>query len=317
MRRRRALAVAAVILAVAGLAWLAPAREQRLGTLAGARTSPDSSPHPTYVVESVRLATSAGRELSCLLRRPAAATEARLPAMLVAGGVRTGRRAVLAIDTAFTAIALACDYTWRDPARLAWPAFMLRLPRSRGEVVSTPQALALAATWLLGRADVDSTRFAVLGASLGLPPVAAWAARDARPRAVALLYGGGDLGAILEHNMQDRVRWAWLRRPLGALLGWVLRPLEPLRTVPRIAPRPLLLVASAADDRIPAAAVRLLFEAAGEPKRLVWLRGGHVLPREAELLRTLTDSILGWAEATLPGPGWRAPEAQRGARAAQ
>lgn len=311
--RRRILAGSLLVLAAALAAWLWQARTVQLGTLAGAAVTPDSSPSARYVVERVDLSTTSGRTLACFLRRPAApaAPAARLPAFLVSGGIRTGRRAVLAVDTTFTGIALSCDYAWRDPSDLPWYAFLWRLPRSRGEILATPRALDIAATWLLGRDDVDSARFAALGASLGVPPIAAWAANDPRPRAVALLYGGGDLGVILEANMRRRIRQGWLRRPLAALFGRVLRPLDPARTVAGIAPRPLLVVASPDDARIPAHAAQLMFDAAGEPKRIIWMSGAHMRTRETELLAQLTDSTLRWAAATLPGPGWDAPPPPR------
>ena len=65
------------------------------------------------------------------------------------------------------------------------------------------------------------------------------------------------------------------------------------------------MVASADDARIPVRSTQLLYDAAREPKRLVWMGGGHVRPSETQLLRMLTDSVLGWAQDVLPGPGWR------------
>lgn len=307
-RRRRIAAALVALLAVALAAWLTPWRTRDLGALERAAVVPDEPLSAPYFVDDVTLHTTTGRRLSCLLRRPIAnPANARLAAFLVSGGIRTGRRAVLAVDSAFAGIVMACDYPWEDPARLSWPRFLLRLTKSRGEITATPQALAIAATWLLAREDVDRSRFIALGASLGVPPVAAWAARDERPRAVALLYGGGDLGAILEANMARRIGSAWLRRAVAGVLAWTIAPLEPLRTVPAIAPRPLFLVASPDDARIPARSAQLLFDAAGEPKRILWLSGAHMRTRETELLALLTDSTLAWAESVLPGEGRRAP----------
>jgi fermentation-respiration switch protein FrsA (DUF1100 family) len=195
---------------------------------------------------------------------------------------------------------MSCDYPWGDPAKLSWSALVLKLPRVRAELLATARALELAVDYLVSRREVDTARLFALGASLGVPPLAAWAAGDPRPRAVALLYGGADLGAILEANMGRRLRSAAIRRFAARTFGLALRPLEPSRTVGRIAPRPLLVVASADDQWIPTRSARLLYEAAREPKRLVWLGGEHVRTGDVELLRALTDSVVAWAADVLP-----------------
>jgi hypothetical protein len=309
MTRRHRL-ILLLVLSAPPLAWLATGLPVRWGTLASAEVAPDSSPGAGYRTERVRLRSSAGRELNCVLRTPEVVEPGRsYPAVLVAGGRRTGRNAARYLDSAVQAVAISCDYPWRDPARLSWPRFIVRLPRTRAELLATPGALAVAASYLATRSEADTGPFLAIGASLGVAPVAAWAARDARPQAVALLYGGANLGAILEANLGTRVSSGLLRRLAARTLGAALRPLEPAHNVGRIAPRPLLVVAAADDQWIPMASAQLLYDAAREPKRLVWLRGEHVATRDEVVLRILTDSIVAWAGSFMelgatssPGP---------------
>ena len=46
--------------------------------------------------------------------------------------------------------------------------------------------------------------------------------------------------------------------------------------VPRIAPRPLVMVNASGDERLPRESVGALYHAAGEPKEQVWMPGRHV-----------------------------------------
>lgn len=309
---RRVLFAVSLILVLVLVGWLATGRPVRYGPLASSDAAPDSSPSVTYLAERVTLTTERGRTLTCLLRSPSQAPglSARAsgkspvalvapPALLVAGGRRTGRRAVLYLDTSYTGVALSCDYPWAELARLRGMRFVLRLPQLRAEILATPEALAAAATYLAQRAGADAPLVA-LGASLGVPPVAAWAARDPRPRAVALLYGGGQLWRVFAANLEEDVPSPWLRPVVARALGAALGPIEPVRTVGAIAPRPLLVIASADDTWIPLESVEALLRAAGEPKRLIWFRGVHMRTGDDALLKALADSTLGWLAEVLP-----------------
>lgn len=307
MKTRRVFLGIAGAAVVASGSWLVTGRPVRYGTLASVETSADSTPSPGPAIERVTLTTSRGRTLTCLLRGPAAPpSPSGAPALLVAGGRRTGRNAVRYLDSAYAGMALSCDYPWAELVRLRGARFLLRLPRLRAEIVATPQALSVAATYLVRRAG-EGAPLAAVGASLGVPPVAAWAAADTRPRAAALLYGGGELWRLLAANLSEDVRSAWLRPIVARLLGAALRPIEPVRTVGRIAPRPLLVIASADDAWIPRRSVEALFGAAGEPKRLIWFRGVHLRTADAALLEALADSALAWLADALPGPAGRRP----------
>jgi hypothetical protein len=58
-------------------------------------------------------------------------------------------------------------------------------------------------------------------------------------------------------------------------------------TVARIAPRPLVIVGAREDERTPAGQIELLYELAGEPKRLRWTEGNHIEPDRVEIIAEL------------------------------
>jgi dienelactone hydrolase len=312
-RQRSILGVGLVLVAATvAVLWLASGRAVTYGPLAAAERWRVDSAQAGTALERVRLTSAAGRRVTCLLRRPAVAVATRAEAaVLLFGGIGTGGRAATLVDPSHRAVVLACDYPWDDPSRLPWWRIAWRMPAIRADVLATPQALAVAASFLVGLPDVDPRRVAGIGASLGVPFVASWAAEDPRVGAVALVYGGGDLRALFEANLRRKVATRWLRRALAAVGATLLADLDPARSAPRIAPRPLLLVGSREDERVPRTSVDALVAAARPPVTTVWFDGGHMVPRDTALLRAISDATVAWlarvqaplspsAPATLP-----------------
>jgi len=288
------LSLALVATTVAVL-WLASGHAVVYGPFVAVERSRVDSAQASTVLERVRLTSATGRRVTCLVRRPVAVGTTRAEAaVLLFGGIGTGGRAATLVDPSLRAVVLACDYPWDDPSRLPWWRIAWRMPAIRADVLATPQALALAASFLVGLPDVDPRRVAGVGASLGVPFVASWAAADQRVAAVALVYGGGDLRALFEANLRRKVPARWLRRALASVGATLLAELDPARAVPRIAPRPLLLVGSREDERVPRTSVDALIAAARPPVTTVYLGGGHMMPRDTALLRAISDTTVAW-----------------------
>ena len=96
--------------------------------------------------------------------------------------------------------------------------------------------------------ELDASRLAFAGISLGAIIGTTFCALDRRPRAVALALGGGGFGGPA---------------------------VDPALRVARIAPRPLLLVNMRGDQTVSPAATEALFDAAVEPKQIHWFDGDH------------------------------------------
>jgi fermentation-respiration switch protein FrsA (DUF1100 family) len=134
------------------------------------------------------------------------------------------------------------------------------------------------------RDDVDGHRLAIVGYSLGAFISVAVAAKDKRIRAIVLA-SGGDLPAST---------------PFASLVRAVA---DPLRAVRALAGRPLLMVNGRSDRTIEPAQAERLFEAAAEPKRIIWYAGGHWPPDR------VIDQAAQWLAATLNAPQKKAKEA--------
>jgi hypothetical protein len=262
-------------------------------------------------VEELRLTSTSGLSARCAVRRPGgpgteSATSSlrrargarsalpgpRYPGFLIAAGYETGRRAVT-FPEARGVILLACDYPFDLPPTLEGLSFWRALPEMRRAVLDTPATLLLGLDYLASRPDVDPRSIAVVGASVGVPPATVAAALDRRPRAVALLYGGGDLPLLFSHNLD--LGSAASNRLARFAVRLLTRPVEPTRYAGSLSPRPVLAVNSPADPFIPLASATALHRALREPKEIRWLPLDHFAAfHERDLLAQLTELATEW-----------------------
>lgn len=134
------------------------------------------------------------------------------------------------------------------------------------------QALAdvrLGLRYLGAHPRVDGKRLALLGYSMGSFLSVVVAADDPAVRAVVLAAGG---------DLPEGTPFAGLARLVA----------DPLRAVRRLDGRPLLMVHGRRDRTVTPAQAQRLFDAAGEPKELVWYEAGHHLPPSA------SERVAGW-----------------------
>jgi len=133
----------------------------------------------------------------------------------------------------------------------------------------------LALRFLSARREVDRTRLALIGYSLGSYLSLAVAERDRAPR-VVVLAAGGDLPDF----------------PFAALIRAIA---DPMRGVRALNGRPLLMVHGRRDRTILPAQAERLYASAGEPKEIQWWDAGHYLPREAvaKAAQWVADALTG------------------------
>ena len=120
----------------------------------------------------------------------------------------------------------------------------------------------LALRYLESREDVDASRLALVGYSLGSFLAVMAAAEDQGVRAVVLAAGG---------DLPEGTPFTAMARMLA----------DPLRAVRRLAGRPLLMIHGRHDRTVRPDQAERLFAAAREPKELRWWDAGHILPPAA------------------------------------
>ncbi|UCC73782.1 MAG: hypothetical protein JSV86_04260 [Gemmatimonadota bacterium] len=241
-----------------------------------------------YEAYRVTLASTAGYRVRGHLRVPQ--TVGRWPALIIIGGVNTGRMAAELVTPDSPYVILGLDYPWDGPTKLTWLQFLMRVLAVRRAMLLTPSAVMLAVDYLETRSDVDSTGVVLAGASFGAQLITVVGALDERPGPVLVIYGGGDYQVLLEANLKVRPRW--LRSALARAGAWLLDPVEPLRYAAHVSPRPMILINGSLDSRIPRHSVDTLYAAARQPKRLIWLEEGHISSRNEALLERVLQAAV-------------------------
>jgi hypothetical protein len=258
------------------------------GRLVSAETTASGS-RGRYALERVRLRSSTGIEVTGRLLRPASAT--RLPAILLNDGRELNSRAIDYLPAEFgDVVVLSVDYPEAIPYSIGVKDLILNGGDIRKAARLIPASFSLAAEWLSSRNDVDPTRVGLVATSFAVPFATIAAAMDARFRDIGLIYGAGDFASVMAANLDLRPRW--LRRPAAWLATRAFREFEPERHVALIAPRSILMINGEDDPQMPRAAVQALYDAAKEPKTLIWLRTGHLMPTDSVLIRALVDTAL-------------------------
>jgi len=144
--------------------------------------------------------------------------------------------------------------------------------------------------YLETRKDIASNRIYLVGASFGAITGATAFAFELRLQAAVLVYGGGDLSLLLDSE-QARKEIGGGGKPLTMLMSFLLAPADPIRYIDRAAPRPVLFQNGTHDTLVPAASGQALFEAAAEPKEIIWYDSDHIGLDEKHVWVVLEDAI--------------------------
>ena len=229
------------------------------------------------------------------LRIPRGARPRSLACVVVAGGHEHGYMTAEYLDAGPGVAVLSVDYPYDGPRRSIPRDQISRVvPKIWEATRDMTPLLRAAGAYAARRPEIDSTRIVIVGASLGVPFALKAAAEDRRFAGVAVLYGAADLGAWAERNIKGIPDWT---RPLvrGAT-RLAFHDLEPERLIPKISPRPVLIVSGRQDEMIPEDLARRLFDAAKEPKEQVWLDTRHMHPDDTDLTWRLMRIAFDWAK---------------------
>jgi dienelactone hydrolase len=147
----------------------------------------------------------------------------------------------------------------RDGSGAPLPSNPLALVGAWKTAISEARA---AVSWLVGQPETNDSCVGVIGYSLGGFLALMAAAEEERLRVVALAAAG---------DLPDRTPYAALVRGL----------VNPLRAAAKLDGRPLMLVNGRRDTTTRPAQAERLYEAAKEPKTMIWYDGGHWPPPTA------------------------------------
>jgi len=263
-------------------------------SLRGSLEQVEEAPLPAgedHEIFEVRLRDDRGLAVVGHLKVPIDADE-RYPALLILGGVRTGRQTIDYLADTRGVILFALDYPYKGKkSGLTTLEFLSSLPSMRRAVINTVPASQLAVDYLLSRSDVEPDRIILASGSVGAILSPAVAATDPRVDALVVLFGGGDIQSLIRTNLD---RPAWMTVPAAWLGKVITAPVEPLRYIGEVSPRPIFFLNGTEDLGFPMTNVRLLHEAAREPKTIRWIEAGHVIINRPEFHDQVTDELVSW-----------------------
>ena len=295
--------VASVVAGIAGLwIWSGLYRKaDHTATIVSARSRlvhteekllPDSAGKKRIAFE---LTDERGRRTRGELHLPAGHSS-KLPGLLILGGKGTGARAAGLIRLTRPAALCSMDYPAFETKKITLrdsPAFITGMREASLDAVGGTFNVL---DYLCARGEVDTSRITVVGASLGVPFAVISSSLDQRVNALVLVYGAGDLDHLIDWNLRRKLKFTPARLLVSRILSTAAAPFEPSAYIGRLAPRPLLMVNSRQDERIPEPCIRHLFSNAGQPKTIRWLATAHIHPTNRELIDSLTETVSGWLE---------------------
>lgn len=162
----------------------------------------------------------------------------------------------------------------------------------RRRVVLTVQEARRLADVVEKRPDIDPQRIYLWGVSFGAMTGCASVAYDARFKGAVFTLSGGDLQRMIADTPARKKlpRFSWMKVAAPVAASW-LRPFDPILHVGKIAPRPLLFQNARNDDLIPRSGVEALYDAAGQPKQILWYDSSHDHQPRATIEKFVRDAL--------------------------
>jgi cephalosporin-C deacetylase-like acetyl esterase len=138
--------------------------------------------------------------------------------------------------------------------------------RNRDAIIQTVMDLMRGVDYLSTRRDIDTGRIGFAGFSMGGAVGAIFCAYEQRVKAIVLGITGGDFSKLNVSAPDVQTADRMLR---------AYSIVDPIHYVGRISPRPLLMQNASRDFIISRASTEALFEAARQPKKILWYDCGH------------------------------------------
>jgi dienelactone hydrolase len=300
------------IVALGIAAWLlrdpTPVFDERRGELVESTEHPPRRDSIT-AEHDVELRSSSGLRVHLAVRQPRDAdsddSTTKRAMFVILGGHARGRAAGALIPDTRGAIFASLEYPYEgNHAPRGVRESLRQVPAIRRALYDTPPAVELALDHLLRRADVDSARVELVGASFGATFATIAAARDPRVSRLWLVHGGGSPYTMIARGLEDEIPIAALRASaagLATLLASGPR-FAAEKWIGRVAPRPVIMLNAEDDERIPRESVDILWAATKEPRELVWLPGRHMGGNRPDVLARLVDEVMLRAAVSAPAP---------------
>lgn len=242
-------------------------------------------------IDYFRVHTTTGLSIPLALRRPLPPRQNALPLVVLIGGFGSGRQAVTMIDDPGDTVLAGFGYTYDGNRRKKGLEYLSALRDLRLAMHDTPAAMQAGLDYLVDLPEINPQQVEMVGVSLGAFMVCVAGTYDPRVSRVWSIHGGAGFKDILHTTLEGSVPTPLIPN-LVTFSNSLVKRLDPVHHVDRIAPRPIVMINAEADAMIPRVASERLYAAAAQPKEQIWLASGHVHPSKTELIETLVTLVL-------------------------
>lgn len=282
------------------------------------------TPEKGYTITKFTFDGYKGEKVPTLMAVPLKRTGKKMPAIIFLHGIGQNKNFLKTITAPFNQCGFAFvsfDQCMQGERKL--PDGISGKDRARAFVVRPAKTInetRRLIDYLSDHPDVDPQRIYLVGASYGAITGSTVMARDKRLRAGILVYGGGDLGKLLDSvamhlgaaallGMIDGTKLDPEKPPLPTLtasqewktglviacvtpiMRYFVGVADPIHYVSQIAPMPVYFQNGSHDVLVPAAAGKALQDAAKDPKKITWYDSDHVGIDVEKTKQVLIDAL--------------------------
>ena len=282
------------------------------------------TPEKSYVITKFTFDGYKGEKVPTFMAMPLKRTGKKLPAIIFLHGIGQNKNFLKDITAPFNECGfafLSFDQYMQGERKLPDKVSGLATARAFKErPAKTINETRRLIDYLADNPDIDPQRIYLVGASYGAITGCTVMAMDKRIRAGILVYGGGNLGKLLDSTASHLGVAAGLgmidaknidpeRPPLPVLTAfqqrvascviacvvpagrYYLGVADPIHYVGKISPTPVYFQNGRYDVLVPAAAGQALQDAAKEPKKITWYDSDHVGIDVGQTVQVLRDAL--------------------------
>ena len=266
--------------------------------------------------ERLALRLASGTEVQVRVQRASDST-ARLPAIVVLGGLERGAGVVDLIPRTSDAVLVGFDYPFALPEHVRWTELLPLSRRIEKGIRETIETLGRLHALFARRADIDPDRLTIVGVSLGAPFAVIGAARQDY-RGVVIIDGFGDLPRTVRYQFARR--WqprygfvgealAWLAQTAAMQLIDVPEPEAAARSLR--ADQHVYMIDARDDEFVPERSRESLRQALRRSEAQLTFEtmpGRHIRAHEGQVIAQLYEQARAWMQREgLIGPPRRSP----------
>jgi dienelactone hydrolase len=219
----------------------------------------------------------------------------QVPAILLLGGMMTGKKAVEYAYNVDSVLLIAPDYPYEVKPQYGFFTIVLDIPLAHQALHMQVRDNLVLLDYLRNWQRVDTSRLSMIGYSFGVPFACATAALQRGIKGLALIYGGAGLRNLLQANF--KLYRSFLDTVIIEVFWFLLSDFEPAVQAARLKPMPVLCINGEFDAKIPKESAQALHQAIPFTKTVIWLPTDHVHPKNRSLSMEIIKNLKYWYHA--------------------